>query len=369
MKRLSIVVAVVAALAFAGCKHKGPSPHGKMGANGPPPTTFRVIPIGYNPSVTGLTGAVGEIVYENGGGHAWVHGTTASNTDWSVFPGSGGGSGTIADGGVAAPLSGNGSTASPLALVLADQCAFGNVSGATGPGGCLTKAQELTRLGITPFSTDESNQTIRCQSLIGLTATAVLFTHFKDNTFSTTGSGGGTTTLSTTARAGVVNVSTGSVASHVAIVRFAGNGIQIDDIKTSKWCAAWRAQFPTATDSATDDELQVLSSGNTLIEFGPRGGRSTTFFSIYGRGGTGGAPFVDAATSVALDTVSYHTVEIWQDGTNVDYAMDGTTVSSTAVSGIAGGEALYIDGQASNTTTAANRQINIDWMGMWIAPN
>lgn len=79
MRRLLLFLALVAA---AGCGPAAPTEH-RMGAAGPPPG--RVIPAAYDPSVSGLSGAVGEIVYVNGGTAAWVR-TGINNTDWQSFP-------------------------------------------------------------------------------------------------------------------------------------------------------------------------------------------------------------------------------------------------------------------------------------------
>lgn len=58
------------------------------------PGQFHTIPFGYNPSVSGWPGAVGDIVQNAGSTSAWVRNGTA-DTAWVVFPQAGGGGGTV----------------------------------------------------------------------------------------------------------------------------------------------------------------------------------------------------------------------------------------------------------------------------------
>jgi len=101
MKRFVGLVLVVAAL--LGCE-ANPVPK-KYGAAQPP---GRIVT--FDPSVQGLSGAVGEVVYQSGGAAAWVKNGTG-NTAWQTFPTAGGGTITTD-----ATLTGAGTVGSPLGI-------------------------------------------------------------------------------------------------------------------------------------------------------------------------------------------------------------------------------------------------------------
>ena len=146
---------LAAILAVASCRGAAHRP--SVGLMATPPPSGRVI--GFDPSVVGLVGAIGDTVYDSAGIICWVKYDTAntawrpvpvsqmvtgdpsqapglqgpvgfvvtmndgskswqkrsaSSTDWVSVPTSGGGG--IVDGGVLAPLSGNGSVATPLQI-------------------------------------------------------------------------------------------------------------------------------------------------------------------------------------------------------------------------------------------------------------
>jgi hypothetical protein len=108
MVRIFRAIVVATALAVVGCSGGAPN-HGKVAAVSP--GQFRTIPAGYNPSVSGWPGAVGDIIQNAGSLSAWTR-FGVNNTDWQAFPGSGGGSsytagtGIAIDGGVIAATSG-----------------------------------------------------------------------------------------------------------------------------------------------------------------------------------------------------------------------------------------------------------------------
>src|SRR5579863_9676288 len=86
-----------AALLAMGCHRSAPQPtpipwHQPTPVGAVSPGQFHVIPFGYNPSVSGWPGAVGDIVQNAGSTSAWVRNGTA-DTAWQTFPG--GSSGTL----------------------------------------------------------------------------------------------------------------------------------------------------------------------------------------------------------------------------------------------------------------------------------
>ena len=114
------VVLVVAALAGGCRKHGAPVPwHQPVPVGAVSPGQFHTIPFGYNPSVSGWPGAVGDIVQNAGSTSAWVRSGTA-DTAWVAFPQTsidgGSGGGIAQDGGVLTPLAGVGTVANPLAI-------------------------------------------------------------------------------------------------------------------------------------------------------------------------------------------------------------------------------------------------------------
>jgi hypothetical protein len=84
-------------LAATGCK---PTAH-KAGVTALSPPVFQMIPFGYDPSISGLAGAVGNIVQNSGALTAWVK-TGSDSKAWAAFPSTGGG-GTVSS--ATAPLS------------------------------------------------------------------------------------------------------------------------------------------------------------------------------------------------------------------------------------------------------------------------
>lgn len=249
----------------------------------------------------------------------------------------------------------------------ADQTIVGNVSGGSAAPTALSAAQVLTMLGITKITDDRATALTRAQALCGNTLSAIMGTHFSNTgEWATTGTSGGTATLSASARAGVVNLSSGGTANHVAQAVL--SGCQVSNSKTDKFYAVFRASLSTGIDSAGDIEFQVVSQSNTIIQIGGRGSSSTANYWCFIRDG-GGSTKLSASAGVALDTGVFHTFEIWNDGTNINIAIDGTIVGTTAVSGFASGDACQLTAYANNGATAANRQSNIDYMFIVVAPN
>ena len=128
-----IGAALFLAVLAGGCrKHLAPVPwHQPVPVGAVAPGQFHTIPFGYNPSVSGWPGAVGDIVQNAGSTSAWVRSGTA-DTAWVVFPQTsidgGSGGGIAQDGGVLTPLAGVGTVANPLSIPAATPDAGGYLS-------------------------------------------------------------------------------------------------------------------------------------------------------------------------------------------------------------------------------------------------
>lgn len=349
--------------AVVGCFAKnGKAPHrvGAVSAG-----IFHTIPFDYNPSVSGWPGAVGDIVQNAGSTSAWVR-TGTADTAWQAFPGSGGGSGTIADGGVAAPLSGNGSTASPLGISIADQTVLGNVSGGVGPAVGLSKTQELTRLGITPYTDRRSAVTIRAQALAGNTLT-VPICHEGDYSVGwvSTVSNGGSTLMEPTAQGGVIacktNASSSAGQCQVSWSSLVSPGGEILNSKTSLWYVAALVKMVTAVDSGSEIDFQLNAAdlGNTAFRIGQAGAKSTTHWRVFIADGSG-ATIINAAVAAAIDT-NWHLVEVVNDGTNITEYIDTVQQNQNADTAFASGNPLFPQ-LFVNNGSLNNRQMDIDYV-------
>lgn len=251
---------------------------------------------------------------------------------------------------------------------IANNTFLGNTSGISAVPTAQTTTQVLTALGITQVNDDRATVLSSAQTLVGSTLSALAFTHFNSAVdFTTTGASGGTTTLCTNCTAGVVKVATGATASHIAFAQFNGSGTQLANCRTTPFLAMFRAMWPTAADSATDANLTVSSSGNTTYQFGQHGGGSTANFWVLIRDPSGSIK-VNASAGVAIDT-NWHTVIIRNDLTNLVVRLDGTDVATTPVSAFSGTESCLVNVSASNNGTAANREIDLDYMGIATPPN
>jgi hypothetical protein len=253
---------------------------------------------------------------------------------------------------------------------IADQTVLGNVSGSSATPTALTAAQVLTLLGVTPYSSSAQAALIRAQALLGSQFTSIGGTDFySSGDFVSTGSSGsGGAVLSTADRAGVVLVSTGTTTLSSGRCRLAGLGTQVANCKTDKFYAVARMALGTTVDGATIAHFRlVANSTNSFFELGVQGGTSSTNFSVVVRD-AGTTIRTNTATSVAVDLL-YHTMEIWSDATNLNFAIDGTTVNQTATSLLSAGEACMLDFNLANNGTAANRQINCDSMWIVTQPN
>lgn len=253
---------------------------------------------------------------------------------------------------------GGGSGLTPIA----NNTMLGNVSGSAATPAALTSAQILTLLGITPYSSSAIAALIDAQALCGATLTAISGSEFGELNVDTTSTiSGGTVTLSTTAKGGVIQAASNGTAGGAARFRMLGDGALTDNSKTSKWYFTTRFQFPTGMDTATDAKIRIAASngGNTTYEFGQRGVTQTANFNLFLKD-SANATIFDGSSGVAVDT-AWHTLKIYNEGTNLVFVVDGVTVKTQVLSALAGGDPVYMEVFARNSTTAANRQINLDY--------
>lgn len=331
-KKLIVLAGILAAALAGACGGRG-APH-RLGAYGPAPAPFL--------SLQNVNGAQP--------GYQGVAQITSVNGQLYYSP---------PDGGFAPVGSGSGGGLTPVG---ANTTLCNNTNDAGLPVGC-TVSQELTMLGVTPFNDARASALIRAQALLGATASVITGSEFGSSAdVSSTGSaGGGTVTVSTGAdKGGVALVSTASSASSQAMLRMAGTPTGVDNFRTSKWYAYWRAAVSTAIDANTQASFSVGNfAGNSDIDVGVRGAASTANWAIFFRDPSGATIRSATATAVAIDT-NYHDWEIWNDGTNFNIAIDGNSVYTTLVSGTAGTEAGAHWTFVANSATAAARTAKVD---------
>jgi len=277
----------------------------------------------------------------------------------------------------AAPLSGNGSAASPLAISIADQTVLGNVSGGVGPAIGLSKAQELTRLGITPYNAVLQSLFIRAQSLVGTTINVPQGTEFATNPavgadWTSNLLNGATAVLSTTLASGVVQLKSNTTTNGQGTISITGTSspeAQVSDFKSSRWYVYIRAKMATAVDSASQLDLMELRAvtGNSLLWIGQAGGLSTTNMRVRMLDGAG-STITNATITQVVDT-NWHDVEAWNDGTNITVDIDQVQQYQTAITALASGNPMYITFFVNCGTTNTNREIDADRMYVFTASN
>jgi hypothetical protein len=205
-----------------------------------------------------------------------------------------------------------------------------------------------------------SNALSRAQTILGPTVTKVFGTDFGDTggVSSTVAGGSATANLSTTVRGGVINASTGATIGNTVVIRPAGIGGQVINPTTELWFFRSKATFTTSVDAQTYNAVSIGQTGSTSGLFiGGIGARSTVNFS-YEFYNNPGAVTSFGSLGVALDTSS-HIFEMWGDLTNFNVAIDGTIRLTLAIPALTtNAHAWRID--ASNGTTAANKEVDVD---------
>jgi hypothetical protein len=245
---------------------------------------------------------------------------------------------------------------------IADQTFLGNISGGAAVPIGLPVAQMLTALGLSAISDNRATALIRAQALCGSTLNSIVGTDFGENaTYVAAVASGGTAALSAVDKGGVVLVKSNGTASGQAVVKMTGAPPIVDNAKTSRWYAVWRAKFATAGDGASQMDFQLNpASGNTIMDFGQAGGLSSTLWRVRIVDGSGASLF-NATVVTAIDT-SYHTIEIYNDGTNVSFALDAAVLKAQLVSSFASGDPIVPSIFTNCGASATNREIDCDYM-------
>jgi len=178
----------------------------------------------------------------------------------------------------------------------------------------------------------------RARELLGTTINTVVGTHWDNIPYVVATSGTGTVATSATAKSGVLVLSSGATNSGLGQVRMAastGTTSLIDNPRTALWYIVSRMKVSTAIDAAALCSLRIYTAAgsNPQVTWGVTGSVSTTHFVLAVIDGAGSVAASDTST-VAIDT-SYHTFEMWNDGTNVHGAIDGVDVADTPSAGVA----------------------------------
>ncbi len=197
-------------------------------------------------------------------------------------------------------------------------------------------------------------------------ADAVLFDHFAgDGTLDarwTTGGVGGTVTLPN-ATPTYVRLSTGALANQSASMDWGARQALVG-MAAAAWLR-WRGRMTTAIDAATINLVQFRGpTAFTQLEIGILGSSSVAFFvarSIE----PGGPTTTMTITTVPIDT-AWHEFFIQTMPDRVRYWIDNALVAEH-VSGVVAlplAIALMPRAEVNNGATAADRQMDIDWIGV-----
>jgi len=209
----------------------------------------------------------------------------------------------------------------------------------------------------------------RAQALLGSTLDTPLGSDFDNDQWPVIATGGtGSTNMNTTARGGVITMTSGATAGGTAQMKpHGGTASHVSNPAGTRWYYMARAAVTTAIDAQTTANFGILNNGgnpNALI--GVFGSVSTVNFT--GHVVTNGGVTTNVTTvGVAIDT-NYHTFEIWCDTVNVTFAVDGTQLGSTPVANI-GTNSAFIGPFVGNGATAATRSIDIDRTYVVVASN
>lgn len=307
---------LLSTMVLAGGCRKQPTPmpwHQPVPVGAVAPGQFHTIPFGYNPSVSGWPGAVGDIVQNAGSTSAWVRNGTA-DTAWIVFPqtsidGGSSGGGIAADGGVTAPLACNGD----------------------GGAACGTPSKPLA---ISPTAWGASPWGSKAQSFCQSKLTSI--NAFKDLQI-------GQSSNISAPSAGLVsgNIEGGGYGETGASwVSFTDSIFQAP--QSGVYCAIARMKFPTITVGQAA-YVGLVNGGNThyIILVGDST-KSTTHWVLLVNGSVGSPATAPVLTATA-DTAMH----------DIGWIYDGTTLT------------IYVDGVAQSTTATALATYLIDADGPW----
>jgi hypothetical protein len=222
-----------------------------------------------------------------------------------------------------------------------------------------------------PAVTQDAVALERAQSLLGATIDTVVGTHFQDGTgWAASVLNNGAGVLSATANAGVLNATSSATASGQCIIfpnYGAGFVSHVSNARTVLWYSRTIARLTTGVDAvARINCIGVYdNTAQTGAHLGVEGATSTTHYvARVLSGGVGTA----VATAIALDTNAWHVFEMWNDLTNINFAIDETVVQTIAVASI-GTNPIQYRTFVNNGGTAAARAVDYDFMYLCMEEN
>ena len=220
-----------------------------------------------------------------------------------------------------------------------------------------------TNLGINGLNQIWLNARRNAAAAVSSALNSEWYSDFADSSWGST-PGAGTVAASATLGGGVVVVTGQNGAS--AQLYPAGRPPLLADASTQAFYAYWRVRFVGPTGANAQTLCTVINSTTLAQQFnvGVDGsfqtGGSNSFFvqSVYN-----GAARTTTAGTVALDSASYHDVEMTSDGTTVTSRIDGATVGTMLAIGwgTAGPATIGFSGFSNDAT---GRVANIDKMYM-----
>lgn len=220
-----------------------------------------------------------------------------------------------------------------------------------------------TNLGLQGSGQIWLNARRNAAAAVSSTLTSEWYSDFADSSWGST-AGGGTVAASATLGGGVVVVTGQSGAS--AQLYPSGHPPLVGDASTQPFYAYWRVRFVGPTGANAQTLCAVINSASLAQQFnvGVDGtfqtGGSNSFFvqSVFN-----GSTRTTTASSIALDTASYHDVEIESNGTTVTSLLDGVSVGTQLAIGwgTAGPATVAFSGFSNDAT---GRVANIDKMYM-----
>ncbi len=159
------------------------------------------------------------------------------------------------------------------------------------------------------------------------------------------------------AKAGVARLSTSVIAA--SLYQSFSNSCIVGNTGTDKWYFAMRARFPTAIDAQSNLSAGLLGTSlSNWIQCGFIGPLNAANFGVQFDGNLGSGSFLNSG--IAKDT-AFHVFEIYSRGDSIlRFRLDnGAEITGTQSAAFAN---VMLAMQVRNGTTAADRQMDMDWL-------
>lgn len=179
-------------------------------------------------------------------------------------------------------------------------------------------------------------------------------------------SGGTVAFPSNAVRGAVALLSSTATISRYAGVLGSGGGLIIN-IKTDKWYFAARAKF-SASDAQSSHELGIATGvgGIGTVSAVNAGVGLIINNGVASLQCNNGGSLTTVASSWTFDTTTSHDIVVINDTATITLQIDGTTVATTStLTNVPTSSAGQYMGFVSNGTTAANRTITLEKIGVW----